>query len=170
MAVDHFSSDGGFSKMFDAFPAQKAAMARYLDSAMGLSSQSMFPAGSRATPDVSALGEGYVVIFDGKVYPVGGTSASAPAVPAMIYLLNKARLLAGMSQMGHLHPFLYQHPEAITDVTLDTNSISRSGKTVPFGYTAGEGCDPVTGLGTPLFSILLSLALEAVGAIAPVVV
>jgi len=170
MAVDQFGSGGGFSKMFDAFPAQKAAVKTYLDSATGLPPQSMFPAGGRATPDVSALGEGYEVIFDGKLYPVGGTSASAPAFAAMISLLNEARLQAGKSPMGYLNPFLYQHPEAFTDVTQGTNAISRGGKTVPFGYTAAKGWDPVTGLGTPLFSKLLTLALEVVGAIAPMVV
>jgi tripeptidyl-peptidase-1 len=170
MAVDQFGSGGGFSKMFDAFPAQKAAVSRYLNSATDLPPQSMFPAGGRATPDVAALGEGYEVFFRGKVYAIGGTSASAPAFAAMISLLNEARLQAGMSPMGYLNPFLYQHPEAFTDVTLGTNAISRAGKPVKYGYTAAEGWDPVTGLGTPLFSKLLSSALEAGGAIEPVIV
>jgi len=170
MAVDQFGSGGGFSKMFDAFLAQKVAVAKYLDSATGLPPQSMFSAGGRATPDVAALGEGYQVVVDGKVYPVGGTSASAPAFAAMVSLLNEARLQAGMSPMGYLNPFLYQHPEAFTDVTLGTNAISRAGAKVKYGYTAAAGWDPVTGLGTPIFSKLLSCALEVGGAVEPVVV
>ena len=170
MGVDQFGSGGGFSKMFDAFLAQKVAVARYLDSAKGLPLQSMFPAGSRATPDVAALGVGYEVVYDGKVFAVGGTSASAPAFAAMVSLLNEARLQAGMSPMGYLNPFLYQHPEAFTDVTLGTNAISRASKPVKYGYTAAAGWDPVTGLGTLLFSKLLSSALEFGGAIEPVVV
>jgi len=156
--------------MFDAFLAQKVAVAKYLDSATGLPPQSMFSAGGRATPDVAALGEGYQVVVDGKVYPVGGTSASAPAFAAMVSLLNEARLQAGMSPMGYLNPFLYQHPEAFTDVTLGTNAISRAGAKVKYGYTAAAGWDPVTGLGTPIFSKLLSCALEVGGAVEPVVV
>jgi len=170
IAADQFGSCGGFSNTFDAFPAQKAAVKTYLDSTTVLPPQSMFPAGGRAMPDVCALGEGYEVICDGMVFLFRGTSASAPTFAAMISLLNEARLQAGMSPMGYLNPFLYQHPEAFNDVIQGTNAITKHGNTVPYGYNVAKGWDPVTGLGTPRFSKLLTLALEVVGAIAPVVV
>ena len=55
------------------------------------------PAGSynragRATPDVSALAQGFQVIENGVYHAVAGTSASAPAFAALVSLLNDARL------------------------------------------------------------------------------
>ena len=54
-----------------------------------------FPPNGRATPDVSALGEGYQVYVSGKVQSVGGTSASSPAFAGYVSLLNEARFKAG---------------------------------------------------------------------------
>ena len=65
-ATDQFGSGGGFSSMWNQSHAswQTAAVARYV--AMGPSLPRWPPAGSfpplgRATPDVSALGEGFQV-------------------------------------------------------------------------------------------------------------
>merc|ERR1719188_403509 len=74
MATDQFGSGGGFSTMFDAFDAQKAAVQNYLKIATDLPPSQLFPAGGRATPDVAALGEGYQVVASGRVESVGGTS------------------------------------------------------------------------------------------------
>ena len=66
MATDQFGSGGGFSADFDQSDAkwQSAAVAKYVK--LGSSLPKFPPAGSfpptgRATPDVSALGEGYQV-------------------------------------------------------------------------------------------------------------
>ena len=53
---------------------------------------SLFPAAGRATPDVSALGEGFQTIMNGKVFVQGGTSASTPTFASIVSLLNEARL------------------------------------------------------------------------------
>merc|ERR1711904_220269 len=101
MASDQFGSGGGFSSMFKAFDAQKAAVQTYLQTAKNLPPSSAFDASGRATPDVSALGEGYMVIAGGSWQPVGGTSASTPAFAGMITLMNEERLKAGKSAMGY---------------------------------------------------------------------
>jgi tripeptidyl-peptidase-1 len=113
----------------------------------------------RATPDVSALGEGYQVIVHGKPTSVGGTSASSPAFASMVSLLNEARLGAGKKQLGFLNPFLYTNEAAFTDVTLGSNKVGRGGQHLPYGYNCSAGWDPVTGLGTPLFQKLMAAAM-----------
>lgn len=158
MASDQFGSGGGFSTMFDAFDAQKSAVAKYFKTAGKLPAAGSFPPSGRATPDVAALGEGYQVVVDGHVTPVGGTSASAPTFAGIVSLLNEARIKAGKPPMGYLNTFLYQNPDAFTDITVGTNSIGRDGGKQP-GFPCAKGWDPVTGLGTPLFSKLLSAAM-----------
>ena len=164
MATDQFGSGGGFSSMFDRSNAtwQEEAVKHYLSHHPKDPSypSGMFPEGGRATPDVSALGEGYQVYTNGFLQSVGGTSASAPAFAGMVALLNEARIQKGMPALGFLNPFLYQNADAFTDVTIGTNAISRGGAPVPSGFNCTKGWDPATGLGTPIFSKLLSAALK----------
>lgn len=161
MATDQFGSGGGFSTMFDAFTDQQAAVKQYLSVATKLPPQSMFPAGGRATPDVSGLGEGYQVIANGATTTVGGTSASAPMFAGLVSLLNEARRVAGKPAMGHLNPWLYQNPDVFTDVTVGTNAIGRSGEKLKYGFTCAKGWDAATGLGTPIFSKMLKAAVPS---------
>jgi tripeptidyl-peptidase-1 len=142
---------------------QQAAVAKYLSTvdADTLPPKGSFPATGRATPDVSALGEGYQVVVKDQVMPVGGTSASSPAFAGLVSLLNEARLAAGKKQLGFLNPFLYQNEDAFTDVTLGSNKIGRGGETLPYGFNCSAGWDPATGLGTPLFDKLMAAAMKA---------
>ena len=78
MATDQFGSGGGFSAQFNQSDAQwqAAAVAKYV--AMGSTlpkfpKASYFDPNGRATPDVSALGEGFQVYVNGQVQPVGGS-------------------------------------------------------------------------------------------------
>jgi len=164
MATDQFGSGGGFSDMWPAFQSQVAAVEGYLRTAPGLPPSGSFPPGGRATPDVSALGEGYQVMINGQVWPVGGTSASAPMFAALVSLLNEARLAAKKPPMGYMNPWIYAHPEAFRDVTLGTNAIDRDGSPVPFGFPCAKGWDPATGMGTPIFGNMLAAANAAVAA------
>ena len=118
-----------------------------------------FPPLGRATPDVSALGEGYQVYTKQGVQSVGGTSASSPAFAGMVSLINDALLQAGKAPLGFLNPFLYKNADAFTDVTKGTNAIGRGTGPVPLGFAAAPGWDAATGLGTPVFSKLLAAAL-----------
>jgi hypothetical protein len=163
-ASDQFGSGGGFSKQFSQSPNaewQSAAVAKYLATVdpSTLPAAGLFPPKGRATPDVSALGEGYQVFNGGwEVVTVGGTSASAPAFAAMVSLLNEARIKAGKPAMGFLNPFLYANADAFTDIVMGSNKISREGNEVAYGFNCTKGWDPVTGLGTPQFGKLLAAA------------
>lgn len=166
MATDQFGSGGGFSVQFQQEPHakwQESAVASYLSTvnASTLPPAGSFPPKGRATPDVSALGEGYQVIVAGRTGSVGGTSASCPAFAAMVSLLNEARLDAGKPAMGFLNPFLYANPDAFTDITKGSNKIGRGGSPLRYGFDCAEGWDPATGLGTPKFDKLLAAAMSA---------
>jgi len=137
MATDQFGSGGGFSKQFDAFEDQKNAVQNYLKTATRGSTfppDGSFPTGGRATPDISALGEGYQVVQNGRVQSVGGTSASTPAFAGFVSLLNEARQKAGKPAMGYLNPFLYQNPDAFRDVTVGTNAFGRGTGPIEYGF------------------------------------
>jgi len=158
-ASDQFGSGGGFSPMFDAFDDQKAAVANYLKVAKGLPPSGGYPAGGRATPDVAGLGEGFQILVNGKTYSEGGTSASAPLFAALVSLLNDARLQSGKPPMGYLNPWLYQNPNAFTDITVGNNSLDETASHLEWGFQCEKGWDPVTGLGTPIFSKMLAAAM-----------
>lgn len=68
VATDMFGSGGGFSSMFTAPTWQKEAVEHFFQTApkQGLPPDSVFAKGGRATPDVSALGEGYQVLMPGQ--------------------------------------------------------------------------------------------------------
>lgn len=161
MATDQFGSGGGFSSMFDAFADQTEAVNNYLKTASKLPPSGSFPPGGRATPDVSALGEGFQVLANGQTEGVGGTSASAPTFAGLVSLLNEARIAKGKAPMGYLNPFLYQNPSAFTDITVGTNAIGRSGQSFgQYGFACAKGWDPATGLGTPIMTKLLDVAMK----------
>jgi len=168
MASSQFGSGGGFSAQFDQTDAQwqKDAVAAYVAKGSSLPkfpAASKFDANGRATPDVSALGEGFQVYVDGIPQSIGGTSASSPTFAAMVSLLNEQRLKAGKPQMGFLNPFLYANADAFYDVTQGTNAEGRGPISSPYGYAATAGWDAATGLGTPHFDKLLAAAMKAAG-------
>lgn len=164
MATDQFGSGGGFSDDFAESPNaeyQKDVVQKFLSTAptATLPPVSKYNATGRATPDVSALGEGYQVIVEGRANSVGGTSASTPAFAGMIGLINDARVQAGKKPLGFLNPFLYQNADAFTDITKGNNRIGRGGEKLKYGWDCIPGWDPATGLGTPVFSKLLKAAM-----------
>lgn len=113
----------------------------------------------RATPDVAAYGENYAVVVDGNVEGIGGTSASTPTFAALVSRLNDVRIVQDKkAPLGFLNPFLYQlaatTSSAFYDVTEGSNGINRGGGRIP-GFPCAAGWDPVTGLGTPNFAVIL---------------
>jgi hypothetical protein len=165
MASDQFGSGGGFSSMFGQSPNAKWQIEAVKEYTSNPPKDPHFPTGAfpkdgRATPDVSALGEGYQVVANGRVTAVGGTSASAPAFAGIVALLNDARDQKNMPAMGFLNPFLYQNADCFTDVTKGTNAIGRGTGPIKYGFNCTKGWDPATGLGTPIFSKLLAAALK----------
>ena len=96
----------------------------------------------RGVPDVAADADpdtGYRVIVDGRSQVIGGTSAAAPLWAGLFALINQA---AGRPS-GQPHAALYAQPAAFNDITSGDN------KAGGLGYTAVQGWDACTGLGTP---------------------
>ena len=99
----------------------------------------------RGVPDVAGDADpetGYTVSVDGTSAVIGGTSAVAPLWAGLIALVNQS---AG-KRSGFVNPTLYANPGAFTDITSGDNN----------GYTAAPGWDPVTGLGSPVGSAVLT--------------
>jgi subtilase family serine protease len=113
---------------------------------------------ARAVPDVSlaasALHDGYIIFSGGQlVYPpVGGTSAAAPVFAGMIALLNQYE---GSSGHGNINQNLYRLAQTniFNDIKTGSNVVpcvvgTPNCESGSFGYYAGIGYDPVTGLGS----------------------
>ena len=167
MATDQFGSGGGFSSLWSRKPSaswQAGAVDTYLrqpETRGGpFPPDAAFNRSGRATPDVSALGEGFQVFVRGRVDSIGGTSASAPLFAGLLSLLNEARLQLGQPSLGFVNPLLYGRAAgAFQDVLKGTNAIGRGGRALKYGYNCTRGWDPATGLGTPRFDRLLKAAL-----------
>lgn len=162
MATDQFGSGGGFSDMWNVSSAewQASATKSYLANAPQLPPAGSYPPMGRGTPDVAALGEGYQVVIHGETQSIGGTSASAPAFAGLVALLNEARIAKKMPPMGFLNPWLYNNTGMFTDVILGSNKFGRGSFSLKYGWNCTKGWDPVTGLGTPIFSKMLEAALN----------
>jgi kumamolisin len=104
----------------------------------------------RGSPDVSGNADsatGYLVKLAKitQLVPVGGTSAVAPLWAGLIALINQRLATQGKQPVGLLHPHLYQTPGAFHDITSGNNDVGHTLQK----YSAGQGWDPCTGLGTP---------------------
>lgn len=88
---------------------------------------------------------GYSTYVDGKVLGALGTSASAPAIGALVGVLNDYRKSKGQSTLGFINPLLYSAnvSAAIRDVTSGNNFGCGTN-----GYYASSGWDAASGLGT----------------------
>ena len=114
----------------------------------------------RVIPDVCALAGPplYDLIFVGKDFPNGGTSASTPLWAALLARINAS--LPAAKQQRFLTPLLYQNgtngkPRGATgcvDITVGQNA---SHPDPGVGYQAQAGFDAVTGWGTPDGTALL---------------
>src|SRR5207237_10462175 len=86
------------------------------------------PGTARLVPDVSSAADpatGLGILNGGQWWLGGGTSLAAPTWAGLT-----AAALSGAGRttgLGDIHPLLYAHPEAFTDVTAGGN-----------GYLAGE--------------------------------
>jgi tripeptidyl-peptidase I len=154
--LDYYSG-GGFSDIFELPAYQEWAVNNYLDRFPPPYGSDVFndSGNARGFPDVSSLGLKLATVYLGKVYGIGGTSASAPTVAAIVTLLNEERLRAGKGPIGFLNPTFYKHPEAFNDVTEGGNPGCGTD-----GFQAQPGWDPVTGLGTPDFEKLRKVFLH----------
>mmetsp|Transcript_14785 Transcript_14785/g.57998 ORF Transcript_14785/g.57998 Transcript_14785/m.57998 type:complete len:543 (-) Transcript_14785:60-1688(-) len=147
-------SSGGFSKDYWRPSWQEDAVTDYFNSGVRMPNDD-FDQNGRGYPDVSAIGVSLEVVVRGRSEPVSGTSCSAPVFGGIIALINAERAMAGKSSMGYINPWVYQNPSMFFDITSGDNSYMCCA-----GFKAAAGWDPVTGLGTPNYSQMLSNALS----------
>ena len=102
------------------------------------------PAGTqRLVPDVSLTAdpdEGAMLVLNGKVVQIGGTSWSAPVWAGFCALINEARSKAGLPALSFLNPQIYPlMSSCFRDISAGSNG----------AFNAGPGYDLVTGIGVP---------------------
>eukprot|EP01133_Synstelium_polycarpum_P005745 gene5745-6648_t len=126
-------SGGGFSNNFGIPDYQKDEVANYQKSLNDSTTQ---------------------VLYNPKLTPIGGTSASTPIVAGLLSLINDRRLNEGKPSIGFVNPLIYklgrEHPDAFTDIQTGENINGCCTK----GFKSAVGWDPVTGLGVPNFKIM----------------
>jgi len=161
MATTQFGSGGGFSYDYDMPSYQSSAVKAYMAKNPKTGSNT-YAKNGRGSPDVSLLGEQFVVIANGQSVVVGGTSASTPSWGAIISLLNEECLSAsgGSKTLGFVNPLFYQNPDAFTDITQGSNAV---GENSASGWKCTQGWDAATGLGTPQFTKLQTAVKKACG-------
>ncbi|KAH9166807.1 subtilisin-like protein [Lactarius sanguifluus] len=139
-------SGGGFSNIFRRPNYQEQAVTEFLRH-LGNQYEGKYNATSRVIPDISAQALNFPIILKGEKQVGDGTSASAPVVAGIISLLNDYLISQGKVSLGFLNPWLYgTGKNGLTDITSGSNPGCNTG-----GFSAVEGWDPVTGVGTPDF-------------------
>ncbi|MGH2644535.1 MAG: S53 family peptidase, partial [Chitinophagaceae bacterium] len=96
----------------------------------------------RGLPDVAANADpnsGYNILVDGNDLVIGGTSAVAPLMAALITLINGNN----SSNAGLILPKIYAKPTSFKDITSGNNDTVAGN----IGYAAGKGWDACTGWG-----------------------
>ncbi|KAG6021930.1 hypothetical protein E4U41_002358 [Claviceps citrina] len=160
-------SSGGFSDYWSRPRWQDKAVDKFLR-LHGRKWNRYYNQEGRGFPDVAAQGTGYPIFNHDKIENGAGTSASAPLFASMIALINDDRFKRRKPALGLLNPWLYKTAESgFTDVkdgrSEGCKGHSYSGAPAPVvpdaGWDAVDGWDPVTGLGTPIFEKLHSLAM-----------
>ncbi|KAI4724514.1 subtilisin-like protein [Aureobasidium sp. EXF-10728] len=156
VAVSRFGSGAGFSNYFSMPTYQTNAVEGYLDK-IGNLYQGLYNRSGRGYPDVAAQGNHDIIVWEGNITTVGGTSASSPTFAAVIALVNDALIAAGKPPLGFLNPWLYGGAfAALTDITSGSSIGCNTS-----GFPAEVGWDAVTGFGTPNLGKLIAQAFHA---------
>ncbi|CAG9993160.1 unnamed protein product [Clonostachys byssicola] len=149
----NWSSGSGFSNYFSSPDYQKKEVTTYIKNLKG-KYDGLYNKAGRGYPDISAQGFYFAYFWNGTEGVISGTSASTPLTAGIISLVNDALIASGKPALGFLNPWLYSKGyKGLNDITIGT----------PYGcgtdgFSATEGWDPVTGLGTPNFPELVKLA------------
>lgn len=121
---------------------------------------SVYNAGGRGYPDLSAWGYYGVLTLGGTQTREGGTSMSAPLVAAIFNRINEERPKAEKGTVAFVNPTLYAHPEIFNGLTIGNQKGGGRyghGCLGSDGFSAVPGWDPVTGLGTPNYTKFVSV-------------
>jgi len=102
-----------------------------------------------------------VLIYQGGLEPVGGTSCSSPEWAAVASILNQAVIKKTGKPLGFLNPWIYQTaaacPSCFHDITVGDNICTEDGCSPSCkGFHCTTGWDPVTGFGSPNVQALLN--------------
>ena len=154
------ASGGGFSNLFSAPNYQSSVVSGYISKHVPKSfySESGFNAKGRGLPDVSAFSTNFPTFVNSVPFPIGGTSAATPLWGAIVTLLNDYEASKGRPPLGFLNPFLYNLSSGLKDITTGGNNAGSCAQgctlSKTLGYNVSGGWDPVTGLGSPIFTEL----------------
>ncbi|KZO90771.1 tripeptidyl peptidase A [Calocera viscosa TUFC12733] len=145
-------SGGGYSNYFSRPYWQEGAVQAYaphIPSSYG----ALYNSSGRAYPDVSAQGNNFIIQQDGNLTTGYGTSCAAPTFSGIVALLNDFLISRGKAPLGFLNPWLYiVGSVGFNDITVGNNPGCGTD-----GFSAIDGWDPVTGVGTPNFPMLMNL-------------
>lgn len=164
-----FSSSGGFANYFPIPEYQASAVAHFFkyhdpdlpyyvanEEATNIGAGGgIYNRAGRGFPDVSANGAEFEAYNNETLYHFYGTSLAAPIWGSIMTLINEERTMVGKGPVGFINPVLYENPWVFNDIKNGSNPGCGSQ-----GFSAVEGWDPVTGLGTPQFPKLLALFLS----------
>lgn len=163
ISTTYIDSSGGFSNIYPRPEWQDAAVKKFFatanppypyystfDNDNPGANGGLYNRIGRAYPDISAIGDNVPGFVDLEYAPFGGTSFASPLIGAIITRINEERIAVGKSTVGFINPVLYANPWAFNDITNGTNPGCGTD-----GFTAVEGWDPVSGLGTPNYPDLL---------------
>jgi tripeptidyl-peptidase I len=120
-----FASGGGFSNIWNVADYQRDSVQEYYDqveATLPFSSYNqiiingsfdsvtradqVYHHGGRGYPDVAAVGQNQIILWNGQWWTIGGTSLSAPLWGSMLTLINEKRIAAGRSTLGFINPVL----------------------------------------------------------------
>ncbi|KAH7903358.1 peptidase S8/S53 domain-containing protein, partial [Hygrophoropsis aurantiaca] len=148
-----FYSGGGFSNHFAMPDYQKSAVTGYLSQHPPAYPSSIWNSTGTFLGILIANCDTCCCQIDGSYSLVFGTSAAAPVVGAMLTMVNDARIALGKSTIGFINPVIYasNFTGSFHDITNGTNQGCGTD-----GYSSATGWDPVTGLGTPNFPVMLA--------------
>ena len=157
--VTSWTTGGGFAVYNETRPKwQNTAVKRYLRRKS--KKPKHFPKNGRGYPDVAAVGHNCPTVMGGDLMGIDGTSCSSPIFASLISLLNDYQKTRGKPRLGFVNPVLYKMWEdnsmIFHDITKGNNWCTEEQCcNNTFGYESTVGWDPVTGLGTPNFGLML---------------
>jgi len=154
-----FTSGGGFSIFFPRPSYQNVAVNKYFNTSVPLPPAQYWNRSNRGFPDIGAIGQNCLVVGDGNIYGIGGTSASSPTIASILTLINNHLMNSGKKALGFANPLLYDMyancPSCFHGADMYDNKCTELA-CCEYGYVAAKGWDPVTGIGSPSYSNMIA--------------